>query len=333
MDEGKDTLLIVEDNVTLREGLKEMLSFEGFSVATAGHGREALALMNTFSPSLILSDISMPLMDGYAFFKRVRERPEWITIPFIFLTARGEREDIMTGRELGAEDYLVKPVSREELLTAVRSRLDRSRQLKLAQLEQAYELSLIVLASAIEVEHEYTGEHVKRVRDYSMVLANLMGLPEKRRDSLRFGAILHDIGKRDWQKSLLNKVEPLDEGEWQLIRQHPVTGAEILKRVPYLAPAAPIVRHHHERWDGNGYPDGLQGENIPLEARILSVADGFDAMTTDRSYHPARSPDAAYQEIVACAGVHFDPTVVEAFEKAWSLHLIQDIAEASLSHH
>ncbi len=321
----KETLLIVEDNQILRNGLKEMLSFEGFQVLTAGNGQEGLEQMGSVCPDLILSDIAMPVMDGYEFFKRVRSRPEWVIIPFIFLTARGEREDIMLGRDLGVEDYLVKPLTREELLTAVRARLVRSKQLQMVQLQQAYEASLTMLANAIEIRSAYTRSHVERVTAYSLLLADHMGWQEKRREQLRFGAILHDIGKIHVRESILTKNDRLTPEEWKEMKQHPVTGAEMLKDIPYLIPAIAVVRYHHERWDGTGYPEGLAGEEIPLEARVAAVADSFDAMTTTRSYHPALSLSEAYQEIVSCSGTQFDPAVVSVFQHAWESDQIQKI--------
>ena len=326
----KETLLIVEDNHILRDGLQEMLGFEGFNVLTAANGLEALERMVMISPDLILSDITMPVMDGFDFFKAVRARPEWVTIPFILLTARGEREDRMNSRDLGAEDYLVKPLTREELLTAVRSRLARSRQLRMAQLQQAYHDSLSMLANAIEVRSEYTRGHVERVTAYALALAMNLDLQGKRLENLRYGAILHDIGKIHVRESILIKNDHLSIEEWDEIKQHPLTGAEMIKDIPYLAPAIPIVRHHHERWDGKGYPDGLTGEAIPLEARIVAVADGFDAMTTDRSYHPALSLNRAQEEILHCSGTQYDPSVVASFRVVWACGQIQTIAA---SHH
>jgi putative two-component system response regulator len=323
----KETLLIVEDNHILRNGLKEILAFEGFTVITANHGREAIEHMKAFTPDLILSDISMPQMDGFTFFREVRSRPEWVTIPFIFLTARGEREDMMIGRDLGAEDYLVKPTNRDELLTAIRSRLARSRQLQMIQLEQAYRASLSMLANAIEVRSKYTRGHVERVTAYSLAISEELGLQGKRLEILRYGAILHDIGKIHVRESILSKTGKLTEGEWVEIRQHPVIGAELIKDIPYLAPAIPIILHHHERWDGTGYPYKLKGEKIPIEARIVAVADGFDAMTTERPYHPALSLPDAYREIRRCSGSQYDPKIVVSFLKAWEKGQIHNIAK------
>ena len=166
----QESVLIVEDNPILREGLQEMLELEGFQVYTASNGRQALDDMKDFSPDLILSDIAMPIMDGYEFFYAVRDRSEWISIPFVFLTARGEREDVLTGKDMGAEDYLIKPVTREDLITVVNSRLERSHQLHVVQLQQAYETSLAVLANAIEVRDQYTRGHVERVMAYAFAM-------------------------------------------------------------------------------------------------------------------------------------------------------------------
>jgi putative two-component system response regulator len=323
---NRETILVVEDNHALREGLREMLSMEGFSVLTASNGREALDQMTAFTPDLILSDIAMPEMDGLAFFQEVRNHPDWITIPFVFLTARGQKEDVITGKDLGAEDYLVKPLTRDELVAAVRSRLSRSRQLFMVQLQQSYETSLTVLANAIEVRDQYTRGHVERVTSYAMTLAEQLGWQEHQMEQLRFGAILHDIGKVHISEYILRKKEPLDDEEWEEIRKHPATGAEMIKDIPYLVPALPVVRFHHERWDGKGYPYGLVADEIPMVARIVSVADGFDAMTTTRPYHPALSIEQAYKEIMRNSGTQFDPAVVAAFQQAWDEGLIQAIA-------
>jgi putative two-component system response regulator len=322
---NRETLLIVEDNPVLREGLQEMLELEGFYVMTASNGREALEKMASQSPDLILSDIAMPEMDGYEFFKAVRANPEWISIPFLFLTARGEKHDILAGKDLGADDYLVKPLTREELLTAVRARLGRSQQLRVAQLQQAYETSLTVLANAIEVRDHYTRGHVERVMAYAFAIAEQLEWRVQQMEQLRFGAILHDIGKIQISETILRKRDPLTPEEWGEIRRHPISGADMVRDIPYLAPAIPIIRYHHERWDGKGYPEGLSGEDIPIAARIVSVADGFDAMTTERPYSPARPPQEAYEEIISHAGTQYDPTVVAAFRRAWEAWRIQSI--------
>lgn len=321
-----DIILVVEDNPLMREALSDILSLEGYRVLAAQDGSHALQLLHKETPDLILSDISMPEMDGFTFFNEVRQQTEWITIPFIFLTARSEREDLMTGRILGAEDYLVKPLTREELLTAIRSRLERSRQLQVAQLHQAYQASLSVLANAIDLRDRYTRGHVERVTAYAVLIASYLGWTERQLEQLRFGAILHDIGKIHIPEKALFKPDRLDDNEWMEVRRHSEIGADMIRDISYLAEAEPVVRYHHERWDGSGYPEGLVGEQIPLSARIVAVADGFDAMTTRRPYSNARDLEQAYQEILASAGTQYDPAVVAAFQLAWEAKRVEQIA-------
>lgn len=313
----QEVILIADDNEVLRTALDEMLSMAGFVVLTAANGREAISRMDYITPDIIVSDITMPEMDGYAFFEAVRARPEWLSIPFIFLTARGTKREIITGKDLGAEDYLVKPIHRDELLSAVRAKLNRSNQLRIIRLREAYESSLMMLANAIEVRDSYTRGHVERVRDYALLMAQQMGWGTVQLNRLRFGAILHDIGKIHIRESILRKKGKLSEQEWQLIREHPITGAEMVKDIPYLQDALPIIIHHHEYWDGSGYPHGLAGQDIPPTARIVVVADAFDAMTTDRPYQPSKTLAEALEEIVAYAGIKYDPEVVEALQLAW----------------
>lgn len=310
-------ILVVEDNDVLRDGLRLLLELEGYLVVSAANGRDALERMSSFSPDLILSDINMPEMDGFAFFEAVRRRPEWVPIPFIFLSARGGREDIFAGKSLGAEDYLIKPVNRQELVATVKARLTRSQELLFAQLQQAYEASLIMLSNAIELRDQYTRGHVERVMAYSVAIARALGFSAAQLTFLQFGSILHDIGKIYIGENILRKPNALNFGEWTEMRRHPELGADLVKNIPYLEPAIPIIRHHHERWDGRGYPDGLAGADIPFGARIVAVADALDAMTSARAYQHPCSPEFAYREIVACGGTRYDPEVVDAFRSVW----------------
>jgi len=307
------TILVVEDHDILREGLQILLETEGYQVVTAIHGKHALERLRTCLPDLILSDISMPEMDGYEFYEAVRASPEWVAIPFIFLTARGDRDDLFASKRMGAEDYLVKPVDRQELITTIRSRVERTQQLMVAQLQQAYEASLIMLANAIELRDRYTRGHVERVMDLSVMIAKQIGLVGSQINVLRFGAILHDIGKIYIREGVLRKAGPLDDQEWEEMKRHPVIGASLLQKIPYLSSAIPIVLYHHERWDGNGYPEGLASDQIPLEARIVAVADAFDAMTSSRVYHIESSTEQAIIEIASGRGSRYDPAVVDAF--------------------
>jgi putative two-component system response regulator len=312
-----ETILIVEDNDVLRDGLEAILVTEGYSVLTASNGMGGLEKMKSLPPDLILADISMPQMNGYDFFEAVRAQPEWVSIPFIFLTARKGREDIYAGKRLGAEDYLVKPVTRSELITTITSRLSRSQELLLAQLQQAYESSLIMLANAIELRDHYTRGHVERVRDHAVAIAKHQGWTDAQLNHLKYGSILHDIGKIHIMESVLAKPGPLDESEWDVMKNHPVVGMEMVKNIPFLAPAIPVILHHHERWDGHGYPYGLAGEQIPKAARIVAVADSLDAMVSSRNYREALTPDQAYKEIMRCSGRQYDPDVVKSFKGVW----------------
>jgi putative two-component system response regulator len=321
----RETILIVEDNPALREGLHDILEMEAYTVLTAGHGEEALKQIEMVTPDLIISDIAMPVMDGYAFFALVRARPAWVSIPFIFLTARGERDEIMKGKDMGAEDYLVKPLGRDELLNAVRGRLSRSHQLRIAQLYRAYEDSLTALANAIDVRDSSSVGHVERVRDYTQAMADVLGYQGRILQQIRFGAILHDLGKITISEDILLHPGPLSEAAWVEVRRHPVAGADMIRHIEFLRPAAPIIRYHHERWDGGGYPDGLKGEKIPLGARIVAVADSFDSMTINQVYRQALSAGQAFAEIRACSGAQYDPAIVQAFTQVWEQGKISEI--------
>jgi putative nucleotidyltransferase with HDIG domain len=320
---ARETILVVEDNDVMRLGLQALLEESGYDVMSAVHGEEALDQMSWNIPDLILSDISMPEMDGYSFFEAVRSHPEWVSIPFIFLTARGEREETFKGRQLGVEDYLIKPITQDELITTVQSRLARNQQLLLAKLQEAYEASLIMLVNAIDLRDHYTRGHVERVMNYALAITDELGCSRYERDGVRFGAILHDIGKIHIQDRVLRKTGPLNREEWMEMKKHPVIGAEMIKDIPYLAPAIQVIRYHHERWDGSGYPAGLAGEAIPRPARIVAVADSFDAMTTERPYRNTLTPEGAFQTIVESSGLLFDPAVVSAFKVAWKANRFQ----------
>jgi putative nucleotidyltransferase with HDIG domain len=311
------TILVVEDDAAMLIALRDILEGEGYRVCTADNGRAAIDVFLAERPSLILSDISMPVMDGIGFYDSVRKLPGGTTTPFVFLTARGTREDIFAGKSIGADDYITKPITSQELISAVRARLARADEMRLAQLRTAYKDSLKALANGIEARDHYTRDHVDRVSAYAQAMARELGWSDQRLEMVEFGAILHDIGKIAVREAILTKPGPLTPEEWAEMRQHTEVGAKMVQAIPYLAPALPIVLHHHERWDGSGYPNGLAGEDIPEEARLLAVVDAFDAMTSDRPYHPAHSPEGALEEIISLAGKQFDPRMVTAFTTCW----------------
>jgi len=321
----QEIILIVEDDDILLQGLRETLTIEGFSVLTARNGLEGLEAMKRETPNLILADVSMPVMDGFEFYNAIRENTDWTTIPFIFLTARDDPGYMLKGRNLGVDDYLVKPISPNELVMIIRSRLERSHQIQMAQLQQAYLASLTALANAIEVRNPLSHGHVDRVTSFAMLIAKNLGWVDHQLDRLHYCAVLHDIGKIHIPDRILLKKSQLNQEEWGLIKQHPITGAEMIRDVPFLADAAIIIRHHHERWDGLGYPDGLTGEEIPPGARIIAVADALDAMLTERPYSPACSLEEACKEIEMLSGKNYDPDIISAFREVLKSGAIQEI--------
>jgi len=208
-----ELILVIEDFDLLREGMREVLLQAGYNVITAHDGMEALEQMNSLIPELIISDITMPRMDGFEFFKTVRTRPEWVTIPFIFLSARQSSQDVTTGRNLGADDYLTKPIHWDELITTVQARLGRFHQTQMARVQQAYLDSLIALANAIEKRALGSDNHVQRMADLALVIARRMGWSDRQCEALRFAAVLHDIGKIHVPASILFKPGPLTAEE------------------------------------------------------------------------------------------------------------------------
>jgi putative two-component system response regulator len=329
-DQQRAVILVVEDDPAMLVALHDILDGGGYKVITATNGRDALDVLENLKPSLILSDISMPIMDGFELFDAVRRMPGGIGTPFIFLTARGTRRDIFAAKTLGADDYITKPITSKELLAAVKARLQRADELMLAQLKAAYKESLLALANAIEARDFYTHSHMHRLNAYAQTIARELGWDEARLEAVEFGAILHDIGKLYIPNEILLKEGTLNEAEWEEMKRHPEIGANMVRDIHYLTPAIPMILYHHESWDGSGYPKGLRGEEIPAEARLLAVADTFDAITSDRPYRKAHTADFAYSEIVKRAGIQFDPKIVGAFVACWDRGEIQAIRTQNL---
>jgi putative two-component system response regulator len=308
-------ILIAEDNPALIEVMREILETEGYRVTCAGNGNEALKAFEAEQPDLILSDVMMPQMDGFALLEAIRMHPAGAAVPFLFVSARTEQTATSRARVLGADDYIFKPFDADELSLAVRAKLQRRRAVELFDSRSAHVQTVLMLANVIEARDEYTRGHIGRVQKYAMDLAEALGWDAEELAILEFGALLHDIGKVVVPRAILNKPAHLDPGEWAVMRQHPEVGAHMLSGVDHLQPAIAYALHHHEHWDGNGYPSGLAGNNIPIEGRLLTIADTFDAMTTQRPYHAARSKSEALEEIKRLAGIQFDPIMVETFYK------------------
>ena len=312
-------ILLVEDDAPLLEVMRCLLEAEGYEVSLAVNGKQALELFGTNRPNLVISDIMMPEMGGYELLESVRALQEGITVPFLFLSARTERSDVNRARSLGVDDYLFKPFEASELINAVRARLDRRRIVELFDTRSAHLQTVIMLANVIETRDPYTAGHLERVRRLALNMAFALNWNPEDIAILEFGAILHDIGKIVVPSQVLKKTGPLTKEEWILMRQHPEVGAKMLEGVDHLKAAIPYVLYHHEWWDGSGYPAGLVGEKIPLEGRLLAIADAFDAMTTNRPYHTSMPVADALDELARFRGVYFDPDMVDAFIQTYKL--------------
>jgi putative two-component system response regulator len=264
--------------------LKDELNGEGYHVSTAQDGDEALAKVEADPPDLILLDVVMPTLDGYEVCRRLKSDARTILIPVVMITSLQATEQRIRGIEAGADDFLSKPFNRQELITRVRSLLKLKRHTD--ELENA-ETVLFSLALSVEAKDPYTIGHCDRLARYSVALGKKLGVSEEYLKALHRGGILHDVGKIGIPDSILLKPGPLTPEERTVMQAHPVIGERICSPLRSLRLVLPIIRHHHERWDGSGYPDGLAGAAIPLTARILQVVDLFDAFTTQRPYKSA----------------------------------------------
>jgi putative two-component system response regulator len=286
------TILVADDQAANRELLEELLTSQGFKVITVSDGAAALEEMTRTQIDLVLLDVMMPRLNGFQTCEKLKANPDTYLIPVILVTALSDKQDRIEGIKSGADDFLSRPVDRSELLARVRSLL----QLKLRtdELERA-ESVLFTLARSIEGKDPYTHGHCERLSDYSARLAEHLALTEDQVTALRRAGIVHDIGKIAVPDAILLKPAKLSEEEWRLIREHPVVGERICAPLKSFRSVLPIIRHHHEKCDGSGYPDGLRGDDIPVAARVLQVVDVYDALTTDRPYKKAFSITDALQ--------------------------------------
>lgn len=329
----KPRILIVDDDAANRHLLERLLDLGGYDdVRSAMSGQEALTDGIAFDPDLILLDLHMPEIDGYEVLQALRQStPSNIYLPILVLTADATHKARKRALELGASDFLTKPGDATEILLRVRNFLamrawsqelnqknidleekvrERTHELEIAQVEIVQRLAM-----AGERRDDDTGAHTQRVGDLSARIAKAMGQNEKFIGLIRLAARLHDLGKIGIPDSILLKPGKLNSEEYSIVQEHCQIGASILSEsgTPLLQMAERIAAAHHERYDGTGYPDGLAADTIPLEARIVSVADVWDALTHERPYKAAWSPDDARAEIERQSGRQFDPRVVEAF--------------------
>jgi len=317
IENQKSQILVVDDNLQNVELMEAYLAATGlYAITTAFDGEEALQKVAAAAPDIILLDVMMPRLGGFEVCQRLKENDDTRLIPIIITTALGDLGDRIQGIEVGADDFLTKPVNKLELLTRVKA-LVRVKHLN-DQLENIEQV-LFTMAAIVEAKDPYTEGHMQRLSDYAVRLGRQLGVSPAYELALRHAGVLHDIGKIGIPDSILNKPAALTEAEWAVMREHPLIGDRICQSMRNAALLAPIVRGHHERWDGTGYPDGLAGEDISLGARIISVVDAYDAMTTDRPYRQALSDEKVSSEIRNGAGVQFDPAVVSAVEEKFRI--------------
>ena len=289
---GKATILVADDDEMNREVLAEMLTREGYNVVRAEDGDQALEAIESKLVDLALLDVMMPGRTGFEVCREIKSRPETFFTPILLVTGLTRVDHRIEGITCGADDFLTKPVNRLELLARTRSLL-RLKEFT-DELESA-ETVLFSLALSIEAKDPYTKGHCDRLANYSVAIADRMGLPQEQRVALRRAGVVHDIGKTAVPEQILVKRGPLTDSEWTVMRQHPVVGERICAPLKSFRQVLPIIRHHHEKLDGTGYPDGLKGDQIPLTARILQITDIYDALTTERSYRAALPQDVALE--------------------------------------
>lgn len=287
---GKATVLVADDNEVNRDLLSEILTAEGYKVIRAADGVEALKVIREKRVDLALLDVMMPGKTGFEVCFSIKSHPETLFIPVVLVTGLKSVNERIEGIQCGADDFLSKPVNKQELLARARSLLRLKEYTD--ELENA-EAVLFSLALSIEAKDPYTKGHCDRLSEFSVALAHRLGMPHEHCVALRRAGVVHDIGKIGVPEHILVKNAPLSPEEWKIMKEHPVTGERICSPLKSFRLVLPIIRHHHEKLDGSGYPDGLSGDNIPLTARVLQITDIYDALITARSYRGALSHENA----------------------------------------
>ena len=307
----RPTILVVEDEPHIRDVLAGLLGALGYRLLMAVSAEQALDVLNVVSPDLVLTDVHLGAMSGIELCARLKTDPRYELMPVVILTAVGDLEARVAGLAAGADDFFTKPVEFVELRTRLAALL-RVKML-LGQLERA-EAVITTLALTIEARDPYTLGHCDRLSRYAVALGQALGLDHEMLRALRLGGYLHDLGKIAVPDGILLKPGPLDPMEQERIRAHPGAGSDLVLGLRSMELVRPIMRHHHEKWDGSGYPDGLKGAAIPLGARIISVVDVFDALHTERPYKAALPRAEAVSLLIreTDAG-YWDPKVVETF--------------------
>jgi putative nucleotidyltransferase with HDIG domain len=338
-----DRILVVDDEEPIREIVASMLGAAGYLCKQAGSGMEALAVLNTGAEfELMLSDLMMADLDGIGLLERTKEK--YPDMPVVMVTAVHDISVALAAIRNGAYDYLLKPFEREQLLNTVSRALENRRlkvenrtyqtnleslvkartdqlQAAMSSLERSYDITLEALGDALDLKDRETEGHSRRVTLFTIAIAQALGLPREQITVIARGAFLHDIGKMAIPDEILKKPGKLAPEEMEIMKEHAYHGYQIVKKIPFLVEVAEIVYSHQEWFNGEGYPRHLRGNEIPIGARIFSVADTFDAITSDRIYRPAQSFAAARAEIQRFSGRQFDPEIVKVFlempDKIW----------------
>lgn len=336
-------ILIVDDTPKNIQILGQILSANGYKVIIANNGVQALKVTEKVLPDLILLDVMMPEMDGYETCRQLKNSERTAKIPIIFLTARSETNDIVKGFETGAVDYILKPFQTLELIARVKTHVEnkilkenlesvvekRTRELKkaLQAIEESHSELIFRLGRAAEFRDNETGFHLRRMSHYSVVLAEAAGMNNEFIGMLLIASVIHDLGKIGIPDSILLKPDKLTPDEFDTMKKHCSLGAELLSGSESLMVqmAERIALSHHEKWDGTGYPNNLKGKEIPIEARIVAIADVFDALTSERPYKDEWPIQDAVELLQKEKGFHFDPELVDLFIDR--MPVIEDIKE------
>jgi len=321
-EEVAPRILVVDDNPHIATLLKQVLAAEGYQVMIARDGLEAMTRATEFVPDLILLDLDLPYLAGDEVCRRLKASPATRLIPIVIVTAQSEFQSKLDAWEYGADDFLTKPFHLVEVTARCRSLL---RIKRLLEERDSAESVVFALARAVEAKSPYTHGHSERVMVYALALAEAIELPYEDREIMRKGALLHDIGKISIPDAILNKPGSLTPDEFDIIKEHTSAGAHIVEPLQSVRDAIPLIRWHHERLDGKGYPDGLKGDEIPQDVRtlvrILSVADVYDSLASDRPYRPRMPHEACVQLLRENAlGGGLDPELVALFQDVVRRH-------------
>jgi putative two-component system response regulator len=304
-------ILVLDDEPIVRELMVEILQTAGYEASGTDQSGEALRQLSDPRLGLIVSDIVMPGLSGFELIEAVRaQRP---SLPVVLVTGAGTQGNLTEALAKGADGFVTKPFSHGELIAAVENVLDRSQRSERDLRERVVTPTLAsALANAIEAREASLHGHCERLAALAMRIAEVLGLPQETIETIRLGAILHDVGKIGIPDAILLKSSPLSFEELLVMRRHPLIGDRLLAPLGLKEGVRQVVRHHHERWDGRGYPDGLVGEAIPTSARVIAIADSIEAMAADRPYRQALSVEAMAQELRLGRGAQWDPRVVDA---------------------